>query len=162
MGRPRKKGVKRDAKGKSRGEPVSCIKAVVLKQRKKDVGEKYMNEPMVSFSLGRYYVSGLLTSQQFTCGEHLAQVVRRHRALISSPPAEVRAAALERSGGHSTASQPGAEQVERVRADYARCLASLLGQGPSVLNTCIEVCVDCRPGDVEQLRAGLDALGRDR
>src|SRR5262245_32791463 len=172
MGRKRKAGVTRDARGKSRGENAADIKAVALAYRAREVGREHADNALAGFTLGKMLLRGEIPQAWHDAGERWAALVRRHAVLMGYALNRPSPSFVLAQNGQSCLPAPGDDVVSAVRRDYADCYRALMDagvaarQGPAVALVCYAVCVDNRPPDqlsetdVANLRIGLHALSR--
>lgn len=176
-GRPRKVNVRRDAKGKSRGELVDL--AVVLNQPHRRHAKDGKSE-LLGYPLGRLRLANHLSEVQHRTGNEWALLVRSYAGAIGIPFGSPRSgSALGEAGkpGYAFAEDQAAgdaEQHERriggLRSRYDACFERLarlgrsLGRGSQLLIAARRVCIEERyPGDEElgDLRLALNALSHE-
>jgi hypothetical protein len=172
MGRKRKTGVQRDARGKSRGEPARDVKAVALAYRAREVGREHADDALSGFTLGKMLLRREIPQGWHDAGERWAALVRRHAVLMGYALSRPSPSFVMVANGLSCLPAPADDVVAAVRRDYADCYRALMDagraarQGTAIALICYAVCVDNRPSeqlsadDVANLRAGLRALAR--
>lgn len=180
-GRPRKTTVRRDARGKSRGEPPDLVRSVVLAYRTREVGKLHAGDPLAGFTLGRLLLrhrtdrtdpSGV-TELQYNAGETWANIVRRHARIMGYSLDQPKALQFERIGGVDCSEPPSDQEVAKTRDDFRLCYDALMAAcqipeagGLRIRDVTYGVCVENWPAnrltmpDYGCLRLGLNALAR--
>jgi hypothetical protein len=172
MGRKRKTGVERDARGKSRGEQACDVKAVALAYRTREVGREHADNALSGFTLGKMLLRCEIPQTGHDAGERWAALVRRHAVLMGYALDRPSPSFVMVANGLSCVPAPPDDVVAAVRRDYSDCHRALMDagratrQGAAIALICYAVCVDNRPPallsqqDLANLRAGLNALAK--
>jgi hypothetical protein len=187
MSRRRKTDVRRDRRGKSRGEP-DAIAAEVLAARARElmadkIGVEHARDALAGFTLGRLLLRGRadpsnpgsITQAQYDAGDDWSKIVRAHARIMGYSLARSSPSFVLASGGVSCTSDPAHAEVVRIRRQYSDCYRALIeagtvfkdhrkASGLEVAMICWDVCINNRPlgslsaADYGNLRAGLNAL----
>lgn len=144
MGRPRKKNVVRDSKGRSRGEveqihpEVIAVRerlleqdGIILQFRRHEGAREIINKTatdrLAGSSLGRLYLRYqqgeriyAITKEQYEAGEEWAGLVRRHSALVYDRAIDPKSGSMELGGGRSC-SEPDADNIIYIRRKWSDC-----------------------------------------
>lgn len=179
----------RDGGGNARGEPPEMVMAGNLKRRLALVGDVAVvrdertgavvtSNQAAGFSLGVLRLWGNISQEQFEAGESWARLMHRHASLqgfeVKRNPGSPQFVSV---GGISTAPEPDAKEVERVRNLVAECREEMVTlartysvarykPGHSILEVVYGVCLENRPPhalgerDMGNLRVGLNALAK--
>lgn len=178
-GRKRKVRVIRDRSGKSRGEPVDVVKAVVWAQRERLIGSEHKDDALAGFTLGRLLLrhraskddpSGI-TEGQRQAGEAWAEIERQHKIVMGyelHPLQGMTFEARSPTTGHGHEYNP--EQVAKIRDKWTigqdAIMAVCRHHGLGVRYIVHAVCVENIPvehmseADFGNLKLGLNALER--
>jgi len=90
-GRKRKEGVKRDTRGRSRGDLPDEARSVVLGQpNRASLPEALRLDQKAESPLGWLNLMNAITNQEYDAGKRYAEVVARYRAAIGIPDPERR------------------------------------------------------------------------
>lgn len=184
LGRPRNPNVRRDRRGKSRGEPEHVIKAQSLHYRGRDlendgISAKHADDALAGFSLGRLLLRGRsnpgrndsIDQTQYDAGSRWAEIVRRHASIMGYSLGSPKAPSFVMvSSGVSCSQEPDQAEINAVRGRYRDCFNILAeaarSHGISVQLVTWKVCVENRPiselseSDYGALRIGLNVLAR--
>lgn len=183
-GRKRKPNVIRSQTGKSRGEPVADIKAVVWEQRiKAGIPEHEKDNALAGFTLGVLRMYGLraekteredhrgISALQLDTGERWANLCRWHSAVVCSSPRLPSASIFDAAKGKSLSPDPDDRAILARRHLWGDCYNALQSAardhgGWRLIEVVYGVCVEnwphdrLREEDYVMLRIGLNALGR--
>lgn len=167
-GRPKKKDVERFPSGKIKPfETERENKSVALDARRRIHGIS-ADDQRAGYTLGRIFLDGKITEDQFKAGDEYAETMARYYRLVGIPAPSPRAQSLFSIRGHDG-------EVTKSLADRARSSTNSMMQvqgillscedGPQVKSTVHNVCVmDIEhlrlmpPQQILWLRRGLQAL----
>lgn len=174
----RRPGAERDHRAV---EPAHIVKATVIAQRARMVGDDDADNPRASYCLGRLFLAGRnspddplsIRPAQFAAGERYAGIALRHASIMGYQTGSPRAATFDLAAGGSSCRQDPDEamilDVRRQWSDVYRTLMDAgreLRRGPYVGIATYDICLDrisyeaLDEGRVGDLRTGLNALCR--
>jgi hypothetical protein len=184
-GRKRKPNVRRDANGKSRGEP-KVIAPEVLAIRRRDLradGIEFKEpedakDSLCGFSLGRLLLRsrqdeanpGSISQSQFDAGQAWAAIVHRHAAIMGYKLNIKTPSMFLVGAGASCASDPDEQAILNIRRRFSDCYNGLMAacrdHGLRVRDVTYGIAVENWPlqrlseSDYGALRVGLNSLAR--
>lgn len=178
-GRPKKRNVKRDSKGKSRGEIFDP--SVIFNQPHRR-GTRMPESADAGHPLGRLHMSGLLTEPQLRAGNEFAAVVYAYARTMGIPMGSPRSGSMSEciaTGFYSWESEhkagdqeEEAKRVQRVKGRYNDVFEALTEVGRTLNRNLLVVmkryCIEemdeqalWRDGDeMGNLRSGLNVAHR--
>lgn len=182
-GRKRKSTVRRDAKGKSRGEP-EVVHPETLAVRKRDLRAdgillhkpEDLRDELAGSSLGRLLLRnrqdegdpGSINQAQFDAGQAWCKIVHRHASIMGYQLSIKSSGAVMVAGGKSLAIEPDEEVVLRIRRQFRDCynglMAACRAHGIRVRDVTYGIAVENWPlhrlsqADYGLLRTGLNRL----
>jgi len=185
-GRKRKSNVRRDARGKSRGEAevihpeTLAVRARELRNAGLDASfaGKHASDALAGFTLGVLHLCwrhnkddpGGISDEQFNAGQAWNRIVHRHAAIMGYTLTIRTPSFIMVGGGTSCLAEPDEQEILAVRRNWSDCYNALMaacrdhGMRVSIVTygACIE---NWPPGalshkDLGDLRIGLNAIGK--
>jgi hypothetical protein len=184
-GRKPKLNVIRDARGKSRGEPLGVhpeTLAIRLRDLRRDglrvANPKAALDALSGFTLGRLLLRhradpsdpGSVNELQYDAGQEWAKLARRHAMLVGYASGSPVSPSFAMVAGASCAAPPTEEEIATVRRQWSDCHHGLMEaaktHGLAIREVVHAVCVENRSleflthADYGNLRIGLNALAK--
>ena len=185
-GRKRKSNVRRDTKGKSRGEfevvdpETLAVRARELRKAGFDArfAGKHANDALAGFTLGLLHLRwqhnkddpGGISQEQFNAGQAWTRIVYRHAAVMGYSLTIRTPSFIMVGGGTSCAAEPEEDEIIAVRRKWSDCYNALMSAGRDhglrVSIVTYGVCGENWPAgalsreDLGDLRLGLNAIGK--
>ena len=141
MARKRKANVRRDRRGKSRGERPAIDPAVLAARAREllreGVSPEHAGDALAGFTLGRLLLRGRaspgnpgsITQRQYDAGDRWAQIVRAHARLMGYRLTCPSPSFVLSGSGRACAEDAEEHQVRRIRQMYAACYNALIEAG---------------------------------
>lgn len=185
-GRKRKANVRRDASGKSRGEPAT-ISPETLAVRARELRKagfaagfagKYASDALAGFTLGVLHLRwqankddpGGISREQFNTAQAWTRLVHRHAAVMGYTLTIRTPSFIMVGGGTSCMAEPDEREIIAVRRQWSDCYNALMSacrdHGIRVSIVTYGVCIENWPigtlshEDLGRLRIGLNAIGK--
>jgi hypothetical protein len=185
-GRKRKPNVRRDARGKSRGEP-EMIAAESLAVRARELraagftasfAGKHASDALAGFTLGVLHLRwqacrddpGGISPEQFNSAQAWTRLVHRHAAIMGYSLTIRTPSFIMVGGGMTCIAEPDEREIVGVRRKWSDCYNALMvaarDHGLRVAIVTYGVCVENWPvgalshEDLGHLRVGLNAIGK--
>lgn len=165
----------------SHRESELVVKAVVLAQRARTVGDRDADNPMAGYCLGRLRLRSSawmddpisISQKQFDTGERYARLAARHAAIMGYATGSPRSPILDMiANGLSCRAEPDEDMILEIRRDWSDAYRILMDTGRAVHRgiyvalATYDCCLDRLPFEtldevrIGDLRVGLNALHR--